>query len=91
MTPAEFKEKHGAAFKIFTRTACFAAFLQTLRDAHPMHRLRERKDGDKLHGAAMFLAQIDGYQQSVDTIEQLASEAPITPPEPESTYSESES
>jgi len=88
MTPQEFKDKHGAAFKAFARTACFTALLQTLADAHPMKRLKKKKEGDKVHGAVMFLAQIDGYEECLDIIHTLNLDTPLSLEEPPSDYAE---
>lgn len=86
MTVAEFKSKHGAAFKAFTRTACFTAFVHTLNDTHPLKKLKDRSEGEKLNGAALFLAQIDGYEECLGIINQIAADVPSPAPEPPSEY-----
>ncbi len=86
MTIPEFKEKHGAAFKAFARTACFTAFVQTLKDTHPLTKLKTRSEGEKLNGAALFLAQIDGFEQCLDAIAQIALEDAKPTPEVPSDY-----
>lgn len=90
MTIPAFQEKYAATFRAFTRTSCFTALIQTLESEHPVKKLKTEKDGDKLHGAAMFLARIDGFETCMDLLREIAAEPVEKLKEPETTYTEEE-
>lgn len=73
MTPAEYINLHGPAWKHFETSLAGQAFLRLIDDQHPMRSLVRQPDGNLLNGAVVFLNNAIGYERLQQLIKELGS------------------
>lgn len=87
MTSAEFVAKFGANWSRFTGTAMYQGLLSVLDTEHP--RRKVRTDGERLHGASVFLNENIGFDMAVTLIQGLVA-IKEPQPEPPTTFEDTE-
>lgn len=90
MTITDYREKYGADFYAQMQQPWFVALMALLDTNHPLRTLRNKGDGDKLAGAALYLSQIDGFEKAMEVFRALGEvQKPEPPPIPD-TFAEPE-
>jgi len=84
MTRTEFLNEHGPEFSKLSRKQMFKDFLEMLNEESPAKK-PPNVEGDKLHGAPVFLNQIYGWEMLHTFIKGLA-EKPVVEKEIPDTY-----
>lgn len=83
MNPETFTELHGSDWRKFAGKPMFAALLKVIDEQSPARSL-PKEPGDRLHGAAVYLNEIYGWEKLRSMLVQLADtpetqfEAPVT-------------
>lgn len=90
MTISEYREKYGGDLKKQEAQPWFVALLAVLESEHPLFHIKEKKDGDRLAGGAIYLSEILGYQNCLDVIAAVRKEVAPDPVEEAPTYEEDE-
>ena len=88
MTREEFDKDFGPEWRKFSGKPIFAALLSLLETEHPIKTIPS-SDGDRLHGASVYLNEAYGYGKCLVKLTKL-SEVPPVEFDPPTTFKEPE-
>lgn len=89
MTKADFIKEFGQDWRKFSNKPMFAALLAVIDTESPAKKITGKSDNDRLHGAAVFINEIHGWESLRSLIAGL-SDVPEKDFEPAENYKDPE-